>query len=153
MHSEESQRIQERGSEMTKNTEEHKLTDILAQKRTDMAAERTAMSADRSLMAWIRTALSMIGFGFTIYKFLEVLKSENAHITIKAGSPRLLGLYLIGLGTFSMVLAILQYISTLRMITKHVEFRTLRFPVFVAILICLLGIFLFVALAVKLKGV
>jgi putative membrane protein len=42
---------------------ELKTSDILALDRTRMAAERT-------LMAWVRTALSMIGFGFTIYKFL-----------------------------------------------------------------------------------
>lgn len=138
---------------MSENAPEPKLSDVLAQKRTDMAAERTAMSADRSLMAWIRTALSMIGFGFTIYKFLEALISEGAHITIKANSPRLLGLYLIGLGTLSMVLAILQYLNTLKIIKKHVDFTTFRYPIVVAILICLLGIFLFVALSVKLKGV
>ena len=36
-----------------------------------LAMERTRMAADRTLMGWIRTALSMIGFGFTIFKFLE----------------------------------------------------------------------------------
>ena len=42
-----------------------KLADVLA-------TERTRMAADRTLMGWIRTALSMIGFGFTIYKFLGI---------------------------------------------------------------------------------
>jgi uncharacterized membrane protein YidH (DUF202 family) len=32
----------------------------------EMARERTILAADRTLMAWIRTTLSMIGFGFTI---------------------------------------------------------------------------------------
>ena len=31
------------------------------------------MAADRTLMAWIRTTLSMISFGFTIYKFLQAM--------------------------------------------------------------------------------
>jgi len=31
-----------------------------------LPVSRTMMAADRSLMAWIRTALSMISFGFTI---------------------------------------------------------------------------------------
>jgi hypothetical protein len=39
---------------------ELKITDILALDRTRMASERT-------LMAWVRTALSMISFGFTIW--------------------------------------------------------------------------------------
>ena len=138
---------------MAENTPEPKLSDVLAQKRTDMASERTAMAADRSLMAWIRTALSMIGFGFTIYKFLEALKSDINGIAIKANSPRYLGIYLIGLGTFSMILAILQYLNTLKMIKKHQDFITFRYPIIVAVLICLLGVFLFGALIFKLKGV
>ena len=36
-----------------------------------LAIDRTRLAAERSLMAWIRTALSMIAFGFTIYKFLQ----------------------------------------------------------------------------------
>ena len=38
-----------------------------------LAIDRTRLAAERSLMAWIRTALSMIAFGFTIYKFLQAL--------------------------------------------------------------------------------
>ena len=49
---------------------ELKLSDILALERTRLAAERT-------LMAWVRTALSMISFGFTIYKFLQVLQEQS----------------------------------------------------------------------------
>jgi putative membrane protein len=40
----------------------------LAAERTDLAVDRTVMAAGRTLMAWVRTALSMISFGFTIYK-------------------------------------------------------------------------------------
>jgi len=43
-------------------------SDELAVRRTQHATDRTTMAADRSLMAWIRTALSMISFGFTVYK-------------------------------------------------------------------------------------
>ena len=50
---------------------ELKLNDILALDRNKLAAERT-------LMAWIRTALSMISFGFTIYKFLQVIDEQSA---------------------------------------------------------------------------
>ncbi|MEI9889510.1 MAG: DUF202 domain-containing protein [Caulobacteraceae bacterium] len=32
----------------------------------DLGELRTIMAADRTLMAWIRTALSMLSFGFTI---------------------------------------------------------------------------------------
>ena len=29
------------------------------------------MSAERTLMSWLRTAVSMVGFGFTIVQFFE----------------------------------------------------------------------------------
>jgi putative membrane protein len=32
---------------------------------------RTRMSAERTLMSWVRTAIALIGFGFTIYQFLD----------------------------------------------------------------------------------
>jgi uncharacterized membrane protein YidH (DUF202 family) len=33
---------------------------------SELARERTRQAADRTLMAWIRTSLSLIGFGFGI---------------------------------------------------------------------------------------
>ena len=39
-----------------------------------LALDRNKLAAERTLMAWVRTALSMISFGFTIYKFLQVIR-------------------------------------------------------------------------------
>ncbi len=58
--------------------------------------ERTRMAADRTLMGWIRTALSMTGFGFIIYKFLQSL--EHTPLALKR-SPESVGLTLI-IGVF-----------------------------------------------------
>ena len=63
-----------------------KLADVLA-------IERTRMAADRTLMGWTRTALSMIGFGFTIFKFFESFQSkELASQTMRANPRGLRGL-------------------------------------------------------------
>jgi len=89
---------------------ELKTSDILALDRTRMAAERT-------LMAWVRTALSMISFGFTIYKFLQVLQEQSTLPVVRRQTPRDVGLTLIGIGTFAVVIASVQhwkYISKLR---------------------------------------
>ena len=42
------------------------------------------MAADRTTIAWVRTAISMIGFGVTIAKTADVLESENLIQNAKA---------------------------------------------------------------------
>ena len=69
---------------------------------TDMGTMRTIMAADRTLMAWIRTSLSMLSFGFTIYKFLEGAAQQN--MLPRSGTPQDVGLFLAGMGTLSMSL-------------------------------------------------
>jgi putative membrane protein len=82
-----------------------------------LALDRTRMAAERTLMAWVRTALSMISFGFTIYKFLQVLQEQSTLPVLRPQTPRDVGLTLIGIGTFAVIIASVQhwkYISKLR---------------------------------------
>jgi putative membrane protein len=68
------------------------------------------MAADRTLMAWIRTTLSMISFGFTIYKFLQYLyEAGNGTPVVRQQGPRNLGLTLIVLGVGALLIACVQY--------------------------------------------
>ena len=54
-----------------------------------MARARTILAADRTLMAWIRTTLSMISFGFTIYKFLQAMfESGKSALVASPGRTR-----------------------------------------------------------------
>jgi putative membrane protein len=80
----------------------------LAAVRTSLSIQRTAMAADRSLMAWVRTGLSMISFGFTIYKVLEGFQ-ESGRIHPDGLSPKNAGLVLIGLGSLSIITGTIEY--------------------------------------------
>jgi putative membrane protein len=59
----------------------------LAAYRTSLAVHRTLIGADRSLMVWIRAALSMVTFGFTIYKILQNFEERAGALGV-AGQPR-----------------------------------------------------------------
>jgi len=88
---------------------------ILAEERTDLALERTRIAAERTLMAWIRTANSMIGFGFAIYKALQYLPEEIAAGQVRRPqAPRNLGLTLIALGTLALAAAAFQHWNFLK---------------------------------------
>jgi putative membrane protein len=89
-------------------------------KPIDLGYERTSLAADRTLMAWIRTSVSMISFGFTIYKFFMYLR-ESGFLSdrLPMYGPRNLGLGLVGLGTFLLGLAILEYFLYQRSLSRR----------------------------------
>jgi len=71
---------------------------------------RTRMAAERTLMAWLRTAVSMIGFGFTIVQFFERMASmEGVKSALRPEAPRYLGLALIAGGTLALLVSTWQY--------------------------------------------
>ena len=78
-------------------------------------ARACASHPKRTLLAWVRTAASLIGFGFGIYHFFEALNSmpgvapERMH-----GTSRYLGAALVGIGTLALILAVVQYLVAMR---------------------------------------
>ncbi len=71
----------------------------MASHRTALALENTLMGADRTQMAVLRTSLSLIGFGFTIYKFFEELEKTTGKPALNHPATNLgLGLVMLGVG-------------------------------------------------------
>jgi putative membrane protein len=120
----------------------------LARTRTDLAAGRTMMAADRSLMAWIRTALSMDSFGFTIYKLLTEFAQKGAALP-HAETPRNMGLFLCGLGSLSMIMGTLMYWQTLRDLRRLQSYPTWRPTFMMAVLMTVFGLFLFFGIMLR----
>ncbi len=125
----------------------------MATGRTDLAVERTVMAAGRTMMAWIRTGLSLIGFGFTIYKFLDYMQGLGQGLTPNPEGPRRIGLFLIGLGTVSLLLGIIEYWTTLKKINKEYKTSPWKTSVIAAFLIVLLGLFLFITIVLNVEVV
>ena len=115
-----------------------------------MATERTRMAADRTLMGWIRTALSLIGFGFTIFKFLESIQSKGlASQTMMQNSPRGVGLTLISIGVFSLVIACLQHWKYVKGLKSDQPYRPWDLALVVAAMIGLLGLAMIVSIVLS----
>ena len=74
-----------------------------------MAFQRTRLSADRTLMSVIRTSLSLIGFGFTIYQVFR--KLYEAGVLKRANAPTLFGEALVITGIGMLVLGIGYHIA------------------------------------------
>jgi putative membrane protein len=118
----------------------------------ELAKERTREAADRTLMAWIRTCLSLIGFGFGIAKFRDILVDaglrrgpEHLHSTL------IFGLSFIALGTFGLLAAVVQHWRVLAHIkNKNFEYTGFRPIVMVtAILLLLIGLFAFFSILLR----
>jgi putative membrane protein len=121
----------------------------LAEERTDLATTRTLMAADRTLMAWTRTALSMISFGFTIYKVLEGFREAGVHLS-HPHSPRTIGLFLTGLGTVSMVLGTIEYWRMIVSLRDYQPVSVWRPTFLVALIMAFSGSFLFLSIIIRL---
>ncbi len=67
------------------------------------------MSADRTLMSVIRTSLSLIGFGFTIFQVFQ--KLYEAQVLKSANAPRHFGEALVILGIGMLVLGIGYHVT------------------------------------------
>lgn len=71
---------------------------------------RTRLSIERTLMSWVRTAVSLIGFGFAIVQFFDRLGTmPGAAPALMPNAPRYLGLTLIGCGVVALVISVWQY--------------------------------------------
>ena len=123
---------------------------ILAEERTDLAYQRTIIAAERTLMAWIRTSLSMIGFGFTVYKFFQYQADEIASGKIqRPNAPRNLGLTFIAVGTLALAGAAWQHRQFLKSLGTSEKKHTISISIVVAMVVILIGIVTFYGVLLK----
>ncbi len=81
-----------------------------------LALQRNVMALDRTLLAWERTSLTLITFGFTIYKVLQFVNAKPGVQLIRHESPRNLGLFLECIGTFSLLFMMVDYLRMRRLL-------------------------------------
>lgn len=120
---------------------------------------RTRLSVERTMMSWLRTAVSLIGFGFAIVQFFYRLQQTPAAATpYLPNAPVYLGLGLIFAGITSLLISIRQYLWTARYLrtgsfTPIAGMRddAMHSPVIgVAIFLTCIGLFAFFAVLLRL---
>jgi putative membrane protein len=120
---------------------------------------RTRLAVERTILAWIRTAVSLIAFGFTIVQFFErVQDMPGAGPATFPHAPRYLGLALILAGIGSLLVAMWEYRWTIRYLWSSdyapiagVTPERRKSPVIaVAIVLLLVGIFAFLSVFLRL---
>ena len=95
---------------------------------TQLALRRTLLAHQRSLMAWIRTSVSLIGFGFTTYKFFQYFAEIGA---IEHPSTHILGVRHFGMG----VILIGVIANVLATIDYHLQIAELKTQIFANLMV------------------
>ena len=126
---------------------------------THFAWLRTRLAVERTMMSWLRTGVSLIGFGFAIVQFFERLDQMSAsQPALHPVAPKYLGLALIAAGILSVLISIFQY----RRIGRYLRSGAfgqiagmgadnMQSPVIaVAVLLTLIGAFAFSAVFLRL---
>jgi putative membrane protein len=120
---------------------------------------RTRLSVERTLMAWVRTAISLIGFGFTIVQFFDRMEQMPGVAPARfPDAPRYIGLSLIFCGVAALAISIWEYQWGLRYlwggnfaVIAGVTKEGRQTPLLaVAIALALIGVSAFFAVALRL---
>ena len=137
------------GSERSKTNTE------LAEIRNELAKMRNRDAADRTLMAWIRTRLSLIGFGFGIDKIVDAMaRSQIGQSPNLMTNVRIFGLSFIGIGVFSLLVASILHRREVKSIDRKDYRYRAPFPLalLVAVLVALIGLFTFFSILIRVLG-
>jgi putative membrane protein len=85
-----------------------------------LGIERTCLAYERTMMAWVRTATSLISFGFTIYKFFQYLRDNNAGARPeRAFGPTRFAMLMVSVGIVSLVFATWNHHRSLRRLRER----------------------------------
>ena len=106
---------------------------------TKLAYERTNLANERTLMAWVRTATSLITFGFTIYKFFQ-LEMRGLPRTDQVIGAREFAIFMIAIGLIALIVSTIQHWQFRRNLKKQYTEIPRSLAALVAGLISLLGI-------------
>jgi putative membrane protein len=94
--------------------------DPITNPNTELAKYRTLFAANRTMLAWIRTALSLISFGFGIPTIVKAIEATRIRQDIDPHRfATLVGLAFIAVGVFAMSASLIEHRHLLRRIRRN----------------------------------
>ena len=118
---------------------------------TSLAMTRTMLSLDRTMLAWVRTSLALLGFGFTLAKYIHNLISHSALKGLNIDSPRTMGLIMMALGVGGIAGGVIQYFRAWRELRKNSAISPWSPAVIMAMIILIFGGIITIGLFLKIK--
>ena len=94
--------------------------------QAELARERNRIAADRTLLSWIRTGITLIGVGFGVDQSVQSLYQRLGDVINPLRFSHLLGLALVGLGTFAVIMAAIDHQKELHRLAQPDYFYTPR---------------------------
>jgi putative membrane protein len=115
---------------------------------TDLGIDRTRLAYERTLLSWVRTATSLITFGFAIQQFFRIARAGAPEAGGVIIGPHAFGLTMITIGLLALVLATIEHWrNILALHQRYPEKRSYRSNASIlAACIGLLGILGFVSM-------
>ena len=86
----------------------------MAGERTDLAFERSRLASDRTTMGYMRTATSLIGFGFSIPALFRILTDVPGLEDSPVERARFIGIFMLILAVLMLSVAIVQQVLFLK---------------------------------------
>ena len=116
--------------------------------RNELAKSRNRAAAERTLMAWVRTSLSLIGFGFGIERIVEAIAPRAS----SNGLTPFVTLSFIALGIYGLIAASRRYRSEIRSLEQgRYAFTPHTSPaLIVAVILAVVGAVAFLGLLLRL---
>jgi len=111
---------------------------------TRLAYDRTRLAYENKMMAWVRTATSLITFGFSVYKFFQFDLKRPEGFSGAVG-PREFGLMMITFGLVSLLAGTLQHVISLRQLRREYPATPRSVAALLAGLVSILGLVALVA--------